>query len=105
MGMKTPTIDAPIAKISTPWFGVLTVALLGTLLALVKAETWFQSFRGSGWSSILGAALAGIVYFVVQVLAEGLVEIVWGSGHRAGRIIAVLAGIAYFAAWYMWAST
>lgn len=100
--MTTPTIDAPIAEISTPLLGVLVVALVGALLALVKAETWFQGFRGSSWSSILGAALAGLVYFVVQVVAEALVEMVWGSGHQAGRILAVLASVAYFAVWYMW---
>ena len=102
--MKSPAVDSPIARISTPWFGVLVVALFGALLALIKAEAWFQSFRGSGWSSILGAALASLVFFIVQVLAEGLLEVVWGVGHRASRVVAILAGIAYFAAWYTWAS-
>ena len=102
--MKSPASDAPIARLNAPWIGVLVVALFGALLALVKAEIWFQGFRGSGWSNILGAALAGIVFLIVQVLAEGLFEAVWGSGYRAGRVVALLAGIAYFAAWYLWAS-
>ena len=79
---------------------VFVVALAGALFVLFKLHTWLQGARGSSWVGALAIVLAGLVYFIVYMLAGALAEGVWRGGGWVGRSLAILLGIAYCLVWF-----